>query len=103
MTRRNFLLTTSAFAQSTNRPNIVVILADDLGWNDVGYHGGPEQTPNIDRLAGSGLRLESFYTYPLCSPTRSALLTGRNPIRFGLAYSVVRPWAYYGHRGHPLA
>ena len=96
MTRRNFLLTTSALAQPAIRPNIVVILADDLGWKDVGYHGGPEQTPNIDRLANSGLRLESFYAYPLCSPTRSALLTGRNPIRFGLAYSVVRPWAYYG-------
>ena len=96
MTRRHFLLTTAALAQPANRPNIVVILADDLGWKDLGYKGGPEQTPNIDRLANSGLRLEHFYTYPLCSPTRSALLTGRNPIRFGLAYSVVRPWAYYG-------
>jgi len=96
MTRRHFLLTTAALAQTVNRPNIVVILADDLGWKDLGYKGGPEQTPNIDRLAHSGLRLEHFYTYPLCSPTRSALLTGRNPIRFGLAYSVVRPWAYYG-------
>lgn len=97
MTRRKFFLTaTAAAAQNAPRPNIVVFLADDLGWKDVGYHGGPEQTPNIDRLAKAGLRLEHFYAYPLCSPTRAALLTGRNPIRFGLAYSVVRPWAYYG-------
>jgi arylsulfatase A-like enzyme len=93
MTRRQLLL---ALAQPAQRPNVVVILADDLGWADLGYQGGPVRTPNLDRLAAAGRKLENFYTYPLCSPTRSALLTGRNPIRFGLAYSVVRPWAYYG-------
>ncbi len=98
MTRRHFLFASTAAvsAQAARRPNVIVILADDLGWKDVGYHGGPARTPNIDRLAAGGVRLESFYAYPLCSPTRAALLTGRNPIRFGLAYSVVRPWAYYG-------
>ncbi len=97
MTRRTFLSSASmvALAQPA-KPNIIVILADDLGYKDLGYAGGPQQTPHLDGLAKGGLRLENFYTYPLCSPTRSALMTGRNPIRFGLAYSVVRPWAYYG-------
>lgn len=100
MTRRLFLSSLApaasvASAQSP-RPNVVLILADDLGFIDLAHRGGPMRTPHLDRVARQGLRLEQFYSYPLCSPTRSALMTGRNPIRFGLAYSVVRPWAYYG-------
>ena len=78
------------------RPNIVFILADDLGWADVSYHGGEIKTPNIDKLAASGVRLEQFYVQPVCSPTRAALLTGRYPMRHGLQVGVVRPWAQYG-------
>ena len=78
------------------RPNIVYLLADDLGWADVGFHGPDIKTPNIDKLAASGARLEQFYVQPLCSPTRAALLTGRYPIRMGLQQGVVRPWADYG-------
>lgn len=58
------------------RPNILVIVADDLGYNDVGAFGGEIETPNLDSLAIAGLTLDSFYVLPTCSPTRSALLTG---------------------------
>ncbi len=81
---------------SAPRPNIVYILADDLGWGDVGWHGGEIQSPNLDRLAASGARLEQFYVQPVCSPTRAALMTGRYPMRHGLQVGVVRPWAQYG-------
>ena len=86
------------YAQSkkADRPHIVFILADDLGWKDVGYHGSEIKTPHIDRLAYNGVRLEQHYVQPVCSPTRAALLTGRYPIRTGLQTGVVRPWADYG-------
>jgi len=74
------------------RPNVIVIVADDLGWNDVGFHGGNIETPALDRLASEGARLDRFYTTPICSPTRAALMTGRDPIRLGVAYSVILPW-----------
>jgi arylsulfatase A-like enzyme len=78
------------------RPHIVILLADDLGWADVGYHGGGIPTPHIDALAASGVRLEHFYVWPVCSPTRAALLTGRYPIRYGLQGGVVVPHATFG-------
>jgi arylsulfatase len=69
-------------------PNIVVILFDDVGWGDFGVYGGGAAagapTPNIDRLAQSGLRLTSAYSQPSCTPTRSSMLTGRLPVRTGL-------------------
>jgi arylsulfatase B len=77
-------------------PNVVLIVADDLGWNMVGHHGGFVETPNIDRIARSGVELERFYVSPMCSPTRAGLLTGRYPMRFGMARSVVRPWIRHG-------
>lgn len=66
------------------RPNVVVIVADDLGWADVGWHGGSIPTPNLDRLARGGVRLEQHYVAPVCSPTRAALMTGRYWSRFGV-------------------
>src|SRR5947209_7885086 len=78
------------------RPNVVLILADDLGWADVGWHGNEIKTPHLDRLAAAGARLEQFYVQPVCSPTRAALMTGRYPMRHGLQVGVVRPWAQYG-------
>lgn len=79
------------------RPNIVFILADDLGYADVGFNGGREiATPHLDRLAASGARLDHFYVQPVCTPTRAALMTGRYPMRHGLQVGVVRPWARYG-------
>ncbi len=70
--------------QVDDRPNIIIFLTDDTGFNDVGYHGSVIKTPNIDRLAGEGLILNQCYVYPVCSPTRAALLTGRPPSRFGI-------------------
>jgi arylsulfatase A-like enzyme len=78
------------------RPNIIVILADDLGWADVGWHGQEIRTPRLDSLANAGAKLEQFYVQPVCSPTRAALMTGRYPMRYGLQVDVVRPWAQYG-------
>ena len=79
-----------------NRPNIVYILADDLGWADVGFHGTEIKTPNIDKLAAAGTKLESFYVLPVCTPTRSALMTGRYPIRYGRQFNVIRPNSQFG-------
>jgi arylsulfatase A-like enzyme len=78
------------------RPNVVVILADDMGWGDVGWHGSEIKTPNLDRLAAAGAKLEQFYVQPLCSPTRAAFMTGRYPMRHGLQVGVVKPWAQFG-------
>ena len=83
-------------AASGERPNVLILLADDLGWADVGFHQSEIRTPNLDRLAREGTRLERFYSFPVCSPTRSALLTGRSPMRLGLGYTVIRPWSEYG-------
>ena len=83
----------AAPAKSPDRPNVVIFLADDLGWADVGYHGEEViETPSIDRLAAEGLQLDRFYTTPICSPTRAALMTGRDPMRLGVAYGVIMPW-----------
>lgn len=83
-------------AGPARRPNIVLILADDLGWEAVGYSGSFIRTPNIDRIANQGVQFTNFYACPMCSPTRAGLLTGRYPIRLGMGRSVVRPWARFG-------
>lgn len=61
----------------SSQPNIVFVLADDYGWNDVGYHGSEIRTPTLDRLASDGVKLGNYYVQPICSPTRSQLLSGR--------------------------
>lgn len=75
---------TRTFADDAPQPNIIFILADDLGWADIGYHDSDVRTPHLDRLAGDGTRLNQHYVYPTCSPTRVALLSGRFPSRFGV-------------------
>jgi arylsulfatase A-like enzyme len=80
----SWILLPLAAAAADRLPNVVVIVADDLGWKDVGYHGSEIRTPHLDKLAASGIRLERHYVYPTCSPTRAGLLTGRNPSRFGI-------------------
>src|SRR5260221_2489948 len=82
----------STCSQPARPPDIVILLADDLGWADVGYHANadgavgsaPLKTPEIDALARAGLRLERYRTAPLCTPARAGLLTGRSPLRLGL-------------------
>ena len=91
------LLMLAASGHAAERPNVVFILADDLGREDCGFMGGSQiRTPNIDKLAAAGARLDAHYAQPVCSPTRAALLTGRYPMRHGLQVGVVRPWAQYG-------
>lgn len=80
------------------QPNIITILADDLGYSDLGCFGGEIDTPNLDRLAGRGVRMSSFYVTPRCSPSRAALLTGRHPhsVGIGILTSDDRPHGYRG-------
>ncbi|WP_082893830.1 sulfatase-like hydrolase/transferase [Rufibacter ruber] len=78
------------------KPNIIIILADDMGWGDVGYHGGSIKTPVLDQLAKDGVELNRFYVAAVCSPTRAGLLTGRYPDRFGLRTTVIPPWSSFG-------
>lgn len=66
-------------------PNIVVIMADDMGWGDPSFHGGRVPTPHMDRLADESLELDRFYVFPSCSPTRAAVLTGQLPHRLGIS------------------
>src|SRR5262245_44825729 len=80
----------------TNNPNIIYMVADDLGWKDVGFHGSDIRTPNLDRLASGGARLEQFYAQPMCTPTRAALMTGRYPFRYGLQTGVILSTHTYG-------
>ncbi len=84
------------FAAAADRPNIVVFLSDDMGWQQVGYNGGQDgvPTPNIDRLAHEGIRLTQFYVQPVCTPTRGALLTGRYAWKTG---AELRPTATSRH------
>jgi arylsulfatase A-like enzyme len=88
----------SAAADAPKRPNVVIILADDLGWRDVGYHGSEIATPRLDRLAAKGVVLDRFYAQPSCSPTRAALMTGKAPLRLG----VVSPLSKNNPAGLPL-
>ena len=86
----------SGTGPSGRRPNIVVILADDLGNADLGYRGSDIKTPNIDALAKGGVRLESLYGMPASTPARAALMTGRYPMRYGLQTMVISPSQTYG-------
>ncbi|MDR1222733.1 MAG: sulfatase-like hydrolase/transferase [Tannerella sp.] len=92
----NLLLASSGLSAQPSRPNIVIILADDLGWADVGFHGSPIQTPHLDSLAGEGIQLNRFYTAPISSPTRAGLMTGRYPGRLGIRTAVIPPWRDFG-------
>ena len=92
-----FLVGAGGSAQAADmKPNIVVILADDLGNADLGYRGSDIRTPNIDKLASEGVRLESFYGMPVCTPSRAELMTGRYAMRYGLETLVIFPSHTYG-------
>ncbi len=85
--------------RSIDKPNIVIIISDDQGWKDVGYHGADFETPYIDSIASDGVELDRFYACPVCSPTRAGLMTGRYPIRFGLQWTTIKAW---GSQGLPV-
>ncbi|MEC8177322.1 MAG: sulfatase-like hydrolase/transferase, partial [Pseudomonadota bacterium] len=100
-----FVLSQPALAQKPyaetekeKKPNIVIIMADDLGWNDVGYHGSEIKTPNLDRLAKDGRELTRFYVNSVCSPTRASLMTGQSAIRLG----ITSPMPKIAPKGLPL-
>ncbi len=80
-------------------PNVLVILLDDVGFGQIGCYGGPVETPNIDRLGQQGLRYNNFHTTALCSPSRAALLTGRNHHSVGLAAITEAATGYPGSYG----
>ncbi|MGV3639695.1 MAG: arylsulfatase [Adhaeribacter sp.] len=89
-----------AFAQKNNtRPNIVVILADDLGYSDLGCYGSEIATPNIDKLASQGTRFKQFYNTGRCCPTRATLLTGLYPHKTGLGHMTGFDQKQPGYRG----
>ncbi|MFT4053766.1 MAG: arylsulfatase, partial [Novosphingobium sp.] len=88
-------------AQSAARPNFLVIVADDLGWSDLGAFGGEIATPNLDALANSGVRFTGFHTAPTCSPTRSMLLSGVDNHEAGIGTMVEsRPAAFAARPGY---
>ncbi|XP_030067851.1 arylsulfatase I [Microcaecilia unicolor] len=78
-------------AASSRPPHIIFILTDDQGYHDVGYHGSDIETPTLDRLAAEGVKLENYYIQPICTPSRSQLITGRYQIHTGLQHSIIRP------------
>jgi arylsulfatase len=106
------LVATTAVAQNANpatggsakRPNIVIVLGDDLGFSDMGCFGGEIKTPNLDQLAKEGMRFTQFYTHATCSPTRSMLLTGVDTHLNGLGnmdeWTAPNQWGVDGYEGY---
>ena len=84
----------AALGAATRRPNIVLIMVDDMGFSDIGCYGGEISTPNLDRLAAGGLRFTQFYNTARCCPTRASLLTGLYPHQAGVGHMV-------DNKGHP--
>jgi len=79
------------------RPHIIMIVADDLGWDDVSFHGSPQiPTPHIDKLANEGVILNSYYVSPICTPTRASLMTGKHPINLGIQHGTIFGTQPYG-------
>src|SRR5579862_7114637 len=87
------LLAAPSLLAAPERPNIIVILADDMGFSDIGCFGSEIPTPRLDSLAANGLRFTQFYNSPRCSPTRAALLTGLYSQQAGLGWldNMVKP------------
>ncbi len=88
--------------RTTKRPNIILIVADDLGYSDLGCYGAETATPNIDRLAAEGMRFTHFYNCARCCPSRASLLTGLYPHQAGIGYMTDQEFDFgkRGYRGH---
>jgi arylsulfatase A-like enzyme len=97
-------LTSKSVRKSSSKPNVVFLLADDLGWNGIGYYEPTDSarsalqtlTPNLQSLAKAGVALTNYYAMEVCTPSRASFLTGRYPINLGMQYGVVQPtnpWA----------
>jgi arylsulfatase B len=87
----------AAAGKTASKPNIVHVVADDLGWRDVGFNGATDiKTPNLDKLAAEGVKFTQFYVQSMCTPTRAALMTGRYPFRYGLQTAVIPSVSTYG-------
>ena len=82
-------------ATGQERPNILLIMADDLGWGDIGYNGAEIRTPTLDRLAAEGIRLDRYYTHPSCTPTRTAFYSGKRAVTLG-TIAPIAPWEDFG-------
>src|SRR5262245_44453322 len=85
-------------ANAADKPNIIVIMSDDMGFSDLGCYGGEIQTPTLDKLAAGGLRLTQFYNTARCCPTRAALLTGLYPHQAGIGH-MMEDRGLDGYRG----
>ncbi|PWA20567.1 hypothetical protein CCH79_00019567 [Gambusia affinis] len=83
-------VSTGGIGQSKT-PHLIFIMVDDQGYGDIGYHGSDVHTPALDQLAAEGVKLENYYVQPICSPSRSQLMTGRYQIHTGLQHSIIRP------------
>ena len=81
----------AAFAEEKPRPNIILIMADDMGFSDLGCYGGEIQTPNLDALAAAGVKFSQFYNSARCCPTRASLLTGLHPHQAGIGHMTEEP------------
>ena len=89
--------TFAAESAAPKKPNILIIVADDLGYADTGFNGSKTAiTPKLESFVKSGIKLTDFRACPMCSPTRAGLLTGRWPLRFGMMRAVIPPWSTYG-------
>ena len=83
---------------SASRPNVIIIMADDMGWSDIGCYGSEIETPNLDRLANNGLRFTQFYNTGRCCPTRASLLTGTYPHQAGIGW-MMSDSGFPGYKG----
>jgi len=100
------LIQGASYAAENSRPNIVLIMADDMGYSDIGCYGGEITTPNLDRLAADGIRFSQFYNTARCCPTRASLMTGLHPHQTGIGHMTNTPnglethdKGVYGYRG----
>ena len=92
------LINSSAKVEAAKRPNIILIMSDDMGYSDIGCYGGEIQTPNLDGLAAGGIRFTQFYNTARCCPTRASLLSGLYPHQAGVGH-MMSDRGYDGYRG----